>query len=48
MERVLKITMKGSKEVLDRVEGYIESVLSRNKDSTYRKCLKDFEIERVK
>jgi len=46
-KRVLIVTTYGSKNVLDRVEEYIRSILSRNSDSTYRKPLKDYEIQRI-
>ena len=47
MEKVLKITLKGSKEAVERAESYVEDVLRRNTSKIYEQTLDDFKIERI-
>ena len=48
MERILKIRMKGPKEAIERVEAYIEDILSRNTSSLWEQALEEYSIEKLK
>jgi len=45
MKKQLLITLVGEEEAIERVKGYIEDVLSRNKDSAWGKLIDDYTIE---
>ena len=47
MERILKIKMKGPKEAVERVEFYIEDVLSRNTGALWENMLEEYSIEKL-
>jgi len=47
MEKILKIKMKGPKEAVERVEVYIEDILSRNTSMFWPHMLEEYSIERI-